>query len=101
MPVPCSDAELVRLGWRSALQTTEASACAPPTLLTRPIGIILFVSSVVGEQNVSSSQSVWQLRAPDSHPSVQYKLLFSLGFLAQEAELSSPANHLVQTCLAL
>ena len=73
-----------------------------PTLLTWPIGIIPFVSSVMGKQTVILLVNQCGNLGPLTH-TLQFwpKLLFSLGFLAREAELSSPANRLAQTRLAL
>lgn len=101
-PVLCSDAELVKLSWRSALQTTKASTCALLTLLTWPIGITLFVSSVVGKQTVILLVNQGGNLRPLTHTlQFWHKLLFSLRFLAQETELSSTANSLAWTRLAL
>lgn len=101
-PALCSDAELVKLSWRSAPQTTKASACALLTLLTWPIGITLFVRSVVGKQTVILLVNQGGNLRPLTHTlQFWHKLLFSLGFLAQETELSSTANSLAWTRLVL
>lgn len=51
----CADIGLVKLGWRSDLQTTTGSACAQPNELRQSTGTPA-VSSTVGEQTHSSRQ---------------------------------------------